>query len=111
MRTMLFLLLLAFAGAAQTPATLHCERKFYPGGIWTNAVTVIYVTGGTPNVQYQVDTPYNRDVNSTNWSYTHRLYSRDFLAKPEAGELVVSSENDPNFRPRQFYRIGGVLPP
>lgn len=94
--------------SGQSPAVLHCERKTYPGQ--TNPVVIIYITGGVSNVQYQIFTPYNRDLGNTNWSYTHRMYSRDFLKLPEYGELIVSSRNDPNFRPRQFYRIGGILP-
>lgn len=96
---------------AQTPAVLHCERKVYPEYGMTNPATVIYVTGGQSNVQYQIDTPASKNVGATNWSYTYRMYSRDFVTPPESAERIVSSSADPSFRPQQFYRIGGVLAP
>lgn len=95
--------------SGQAPATLHCEVKSYPQHGQTNVV-VLYVTGGQSNVQYQIDTPDRRTLGATNWSYTYRMYSRDYVTPPEAAERIVSSAQDPNFRTNQFYRINGVLP-
>jgi hypothetical protein len=104
------LLCLASIGLSQQPARLHCEIKTYPQYGQTNPVVVLYVTGGVSNVQYIVATPSGRNVGSTNWSYTYRMYSRDFLANPDSGERIVYTGNEPTFRPREFYKIIGVLP-
>lgn len=104
-------LFILIAASAQQPAVLHCERKTYPEYGQTNPVTVIYITGGQSNVQYQVDTPSGKNVASTNWSYTYRMYSRDFVNPPAAAERIVSSSADPNFRASEFYRIRGILTP
>lgn len=107
--SVLFVLTVAIA-SGQQPARLHCEVKTYPQYGQTNVV-VLYVTGGQSNVQYQIDTPTSKNIGATNWSYTYRMYSRDFVTPPESAERIVSSANDPNFRPQQFYRIGGILTP
>jgi hypothetical protein len=105
----LFVFLIAIA-TAQQPAQLHCELKTYPQYGQTNVV-VLYVTGGQSNVQYRIDTPDLKNIGATNWSYTYRMYSRDFITPPESAERIVSSKSDPSFRPQQFYRIGGILAP
>ncbi|HEU4340046.1 MAG TPA: hypothetical protein VFU31_00600 [Candidatus Binatia bacterium] len=71
---------------------------------------ILYVTGGTSNVQYQVWTPANNNPHDTNqWYYWRRIYSRDFLSNPEYGEVLVSGTNT-TYRPMRFFQIRGVLP-
>lgn len=72
---------------------------------------VLYVTGGTSNVQYQVWSAPNpdNDVASTNWYYWRRVYSRDYLSNPAYGEVLVYGTNT-SMQPKRFFQIRGVLP-
>lgn len=84
-------------------AALHIERR---GGD-----VILYITGGTSNVQYQIWTAPNPDHNvaSTNWYYWRWIYSRDFVAQPGYGEVLVYGTNTSQ-QPRRFFQIRGVLP-
>lgn len=103
MKSIFYLLLsiLAFA-ASGAEAKLNIEPR--PEGY------VIFVTGGTSNVQYQVWTsPQPYTVDATNWYFWRRIYSRDFISKPEQAEVLVHGTNT-TFRLRSFYQIRGILP-
>lgn len=85
-----------------TEATLKIEQR---GGD-----VVLYIVGGASNVQYQVWTPANNNVNDTNqWYYWRRIYSRDFLSNPGYGEVLVYGTNTSQ-QPRRFFQIRGILP-
>jgi hypothetical protein len=93
---------LAFGLHAQSPAALKIEPR--PEGL------VLFVTGGTSNVQYQVWTPAGNNPADTNaWYYWRRIYSRDFLSVPAYGEVLISGTNTSQ-QPRRFFQIRGVLP-
>lgn len=79
-------------------AVLNIERR---GGD-----VILFITGGTSNVQYQVFTSPDNNVNSTNWYYWRRAYSMDF--KPY-GEMLVYATNTSQ-QARRFFQIRGVLP-
>lgn len=98
----LVVVLLAYACCA-AEAALQIERR-------GNDV-VLYITGGTSNVQYQIWTAPNPDHNvaATNWYPWRRAYSRDFLANPGHGEMLVYGTNTSQ-QPRRFFQIRGVLP-
>ena len=83
-------------------AVLNIERR---GGD-----VILYITGGTSNVQYQVWTPANNNLaQSDQWYYWRRIYSRDFLSNPGYGEVLVYGENTSK-QLRRFFQIRGVLP-
>jgi hypothetical protein len=95
----LLCLLTLLAGALlASEAILNIEHR---GGD-----VVLFVTGGTSNVQYQVFTSPDNAVESTNWYYWRRAYSMDF--KPY-GEMLVYGTNTSQ-QPRRFFQIRGVLP-
>lgn len=81
-------------------AVLNIERR---GG-----EVVLFVTGGTSNVQYQVWTAPNPDHNiaATNWYYWRRAYSASFHPY---SEMVVYGELTSK-QPQRFFQIRGVLP-
>lgn len=91
---------LALVSQASTNPVLRVELR-------TNEV-FLYVTGGTSNVQYQIWTAPNPDHNvaSTNYYYWRRSYSRDFLAKPMEGEMIIYGTNTSQ-QPRRFFQIRG----
>lgn len=93
--------LCALAGLADTEAVLNIERR---GGD-----VILYITGGTSNVQYQVFTSPDNKLESTNWYYWRRSYSRDFVANPGYGEMLVYGTNTSQ-QPKRFFQIRGVLP-
>jgi len=86
---------------AGAEAQLNIERR--------GSDVVLYVTGGTSNVQYQVWTPDNHALPGTNWYYWRRIYSRDFLSNPAYGEVLVYGPNTSQ-QPKRFFQIRGVLP-
>lgn len=86
------------SACAQSPASLHVEQR---GGD-----TLLYVTGGTSNVQYQIWTSPDNKVDSTNWYYWRRTYSTNY--SPYA-EILINGTNT-TYRPQRFFQIRGILP-
>lgn len=92
---------MAMAAIAQTPAKLVVEQR--------GSDVVLYVTGGTSNVQYQVWTPADNKLAGDQWYYWRRIYSRDFLSNHGYGEVLIYGENTSK-QPMRFFQIRGVLP-
>jgi len=84
--------------AAASEAVLHVEQR--------GSDVVLFITGGTSNVQYQVFTSPDNNVTSTNWYYWRHAYSTSF--KPYA-EMLVYGPNTSQ-QPRRFFQIRGLLP-
>jgi hypothetical protein len=79
-------------------AKLNIERR--------GADVVIYVTGGTNTVQYQIWTSPDNTVNSTNWYYWNRAYpGREFIVYNH-----LAAPNTAASKPQRFFQIRGVLP-
>lgn len=100
MKKLFIIALLPLLAFCQTPAKLNIAPR--PEG-W-----VLFVSGGTSNVQYEVWTSSDFNVVSTNWYYWRHVESRDFLSKPEYGEVLVYGTNT-SYRSRSFYQIRGVV--
>ncbi len=99
---LVFICLFLAATVFASEATLRIEQR-------GNDV-ILYVTGGTSNVQYQVWTPaFHNPADTTSWYYWRRIYSRDFLSNPGHGEVLVFGTNTSQ-QPRSFFQIRGVLP-
>ena len=98
------LLLILAAKAKSEEAKLNIERR--------GADVVLYVSGGTTNVQYQIFTSPDNTVTSTNWYYWRRAYSVSF--PPGYGEILVYDHTAPTnaavSKPHRFFQIRGVLP-
>ena len=87
-----------FAGEA----TLHMEQR--------GTDTILYITGGVTNVQYQIWTPANGNPAAVEqWYYWRHAYSRDHVSQPGYAEILVTSTNTP-WRTNGFFQIRGVLP-
>lgn len=84
--------------ASATEARLNIEAR--------GSDVLLWVSGGTSNVQYQIYTSPDNNAESANWYYWRRAYSADFKAY---SEILVTSTNTP-WRTRGFYQIRGVLP-
>lgn len=93
-------LLTIHCGGFAAEAVLRIERR--------GSDVVLFITGGTSNVQYQVWTAPNPDHNvaATNWYYWRHAYSATFY--PYA-EMLVYGENTSK-QPLRFFQIRGIVP-
>lgn len=96
-----WLTFLLSACSALGQATLNVERR--------GSDVVLFITGGTSNVQYQIWTTPNPDQNvaATNWYYWRHAYSSTY--HPYA-EMIIYGENTSK-QPLRFFQIRGIVEP
>ena len=98
------LIFLCALSCSASEAVLNVQRL-------SSGEVVLFITGGTSNVQYQIYTSPDNTINNTNWYYWRREYSRTFY---NTGDVLVYSPSYPPgtaaSKPMRFFQIRGVLP-